>query len=470
MSAVRFLYTSQPGKGFDEFINPDEQLKNWLKDGLRQPHSGSYTRTLDKGLSVSVQDGWVICTCLTRQTDDNGRPFIRNHSVLVPEAEYNSLAVDFDRTIMAHIEEGDEAALIDGKLKPLNIPEEIGNGLQGEDMKALADDFGPDLEKLLATLVAEKSFSITKRGTTDDAIYLACTLLKTAALHGLPVPQFSTFEPNSKTRSWYASQISIDSRQRGSVQFQQRGPLDDDAIGTARRLAPSFVNSDPDGPASSMRTANNHAEVMSYSPPAAVSPPAARASRPPRKVEAPAPESSDPQIYQINKEYEAALNNRKEEHDREFDARQKELDKLKQELDARQEDLDHRRRTQQDDIDRQKRELSDKERTLEEERALVAAAGAKRARWRQIEEIFRVLENSHYPDPEHQVLSRFFDQLKNLNTETLQVLQSDFKDFIPELQKIAESDEAGKSTFLKDLESIEKKLEGKGSRWGLPRF
>ena len=472
MNAVRFLYTSQPGKGFVELTNPDYQLKNWLKDSLRQPHSPSYTRTLDKGLSVSVQDFsvqdgsgkecWVICTCLTRQTDDNGRPFIRNHSVLVPVDEYNSLAADFDRTIMAQIIEGDEEVLTDGELKPLNLPKDVGDGLQGEDMEALADDFGPDLEKLLASLVAGKPFSISKRGTTDDAIYLARTLLKTAELlrtpdqEALVVPQFATFEPNSKTRSWYPSQVLPNPRLRVNLQFHQRNSPDDKAKNTARHLVEPFVKGDREGVRSALRAAKNYDELKTYSPPSAVIPPAARA---PQKAEASPPDSNDAHIYQFNKEYQVALNNRKEE-----------LDKRELKLDARQEDLAHQKRTQQQEIDRQERELSEREGVLEKKKGDVDKMGARRSHWRHIEKIFDALEKNNDQKLEQAVLVEVFYQLKNLDQDKLQDIQSEIEDFIPELRKIAESDEAGKSTFLKDLESIENKLEGKSGFWsGLRR-
>ena len=456
MTAVRFLYTSQPGKGFEELINPDQQLKNWLRDNLRQPHSPSYTRTLDKGLSVSLQDGWVICTYLVRQTDDNNRPFIRNHSLLAPESEYIHLAKNFDQTILANITEDDERALLDGQLKPLAFPQSTGGKLALEDMKVVTDYFGQgqDLEKLLASLIGGNPFSLTMRGTTDDAIYLACALLKAAAQEDMPVPQFATFEPNSKTRSWYPSQVLPSPRLRVNIQFHQRNSPNKEAVGTASRLARSFVNLDSDGLAASMLTATNHAEVMRYSTTATISTPAANESR---KGEGPLPDGSDDRIYQINKEYEVALNKRKEEHDREFSNRQEELYKLKEELDSLQEELDYQKRT-----------LSDKERTLEEDRALVRETGAKRARWRHIERIFEVLEMNNYQELERLVLSRFFDQLKNLDQDALQVLQTEVDELIPGLQKIAEFNEAEKATFLKDLESIDRKLEGKGSRWGLP--
>lgn len=450
MTPVRFLYTSQPGKGFEEFISPDWQLKNWLRENLRQPHSPSYTRTLNKGLSVALQDGWVICTYLTRQTDDNNRPFIRNHSVLVPEAEYNGLAKDFDRTILAHIEEGDESVLKDGNLKPLGVPEAARNGLQREDLEAVANYFGPDLERLLASLISGKSFSVRIRGVTEEAIGLTTTILKTAALGNLPVPQISTFEPSPKTRNWYPSQILSSSQGRAGIQFQPKSPPDREATSSARRLVRSVANFDPDGIGSSMRTASNHAEVMRHYPATTVNPPAATQTV---KSESHRTNGAEAQIYEFNKEYEAALNDRKEQ----LDARQEKLNNLEEELDARQSDLDYQERT-----------LSDKERLLEEETALVKEKGAKRAHWRHIEKIFDVLESNNYQEPQHLVMSRFFEQLKNLEQDTLQILNTTVEDFLPELQKIAEYDEAGKSTFLRDLENIEKKLERKGSRWGIP--
>ena len=450
MTSVRFLYTSQPGKGFQELISPDSQLKNWLKENLRQPHSPSYTRTLNKGLSVALQDGWVICTYLTRQTDDNNRPFIRNHSVLVPEAEYNGLAKDFERTILAHIEEGDESALKDGNLKPLGVPEASRNGLQREDLETVANCFGPDLERLLASLISGKPFSIRIRGATEEAIDLATTLLKTAALGDLPVPQISTFEPSPKTRNWYPSQVLSSSQGRAGIQFQPKSPPDREATSSARRLVRSVANFDPDGIASSMSTASNHAEVVRHYPATTLNPAAATQTV---KSESHRANGNEAHIYQFNKEYEAALNEKKAD----LDARQEKLNNLEEELDARQSDLDYQERT-----------LSDKERLLEEETALVKERGARRAHWRHIEKIFDVLERNHYQEPQHLVMSRFFEQLKNLDQDTLQILNAAVEDFLPELQEIAEYDQAGKSTFLRDLENIEKKLEGKGSRWGLP--
>ena len=91
--------------------------------------------------------------------------------------------------------------------------------------------------------------------------------------------------------------------------------------------------------------------------------------------------------------------------------------------------------------------------------------GAKRDQWRHIEEIFGVLNSNDSQDLEDMVLSRFFDQLKSLEQDTLQLLSDGVKDFLPGLNKIAELNESKGSVFLKDLETIEKKLEGKGSRW-----
>ena len=469
MTPVRFLYTSQPGKGFTELVSPDLQLKNWLRENLRQPHSTSYTRTLNRGLSVAVQDGWVICTYLTRQTDDNNRPFIRNHSVLVPEAEYNQLARNFGQSILSHIEESDETALEDGQLRPLGLPQVTVNGLQSEDMEAIANYLGPELERLLASLISGKPFSVRVRGTTEEAIDLATALLKTAALADLPVPQISTFEPSPKTRNWYPSQVLSSPQGRGGIQFQQKNLPDRDAASSARRLVQSVANFDPDGIASSMLTARNHAEVARHYPAATAGSSAAPEAK---IVEHPQSNDNETQVYQFNKEYEAALDKKKDE----LDAQQEILNQQARELLDREKDL---RVRLEEELGEREREIDQRERELitvqnglkeREEDVSVAEAEVRRnasrlGHWTHIAEIFSVLDKHNCPDPEEQVLDRFFARVKELGQDDLQKLDEGVKDFIPSLQKIAESNMSKEKIFLKDLEEIERKLAGKASRF-----
>ena len=468
MTSVRYLYTSQPGRGFTELNNPESPLKNWLKVSLRQPHSPSYTRTLDKGLSVTLQDGWVICTYLTRRMDDNNRPFIRNHSVLVPEDDYNGLARDFDRTILENIEQGDEDALNDGRLKPLGIPEVDKSGLQGKDLETLANYFGPDLEKLLASLISGKPISVRIRGATEDAIALTSTVLKTAALGNLPVPNVSTYEPSPKTRTWFPSQVTSSPQARAAFHFQQKSLPNAASANLARRLVQSVANYDPGGIPTSLQTASNHAEVASQYP-SAVSPTVTTDAR---KADAPSSSGNQTQIYQYNKEYEAALNKRKED----LDSQQELLNQQKRELLAREKDLRYR---MEEELDEQRRvlqqqaqqlsaregEVSRREEDVSEAEAHVKWKGARHDQWQHIEEIFSVLYSNCCQEPEDLVLSRFFDQLKGLERDTLQVLNEGVKDFVPNLNRIAELNASKKGVFLKDLEEIEKKLDGKNSWW-----
>ena len=469
MNPVRFLYTSQPGKGFTELVSPDLQLKNWIRENLRQPHSPSYTRTLNKGLSVTLQDGWVICTYLTRQTDDNNRPFIRNHSILVPEAEFNQLARNFDQDILAHIEEGDERALEGGLLMPLEHPKATGNGLEREDMETASNYFGSDLERLFASLISGKPFSVRIRGTTEEAIDLATILLKTAALADLPIPHLSTFEPGPKTRNWYPSQVSSSPQARVAVQLHQKTLPEPGAVDAARRLVQSFVNLDQDGLASTMRTAGNHAEAVSQYL-AATGKSAAAAAAAKGAIES-AP-GNEVHIYHFNKEYEATLNSRKEE----LDLQQKSFDEQKVVLLARENDYKQRLEQELEErsraLDRQEQELTARERYVEQreedvraEEAQVKLKGARREQWRHIEEICSVLHSNDCRELEDRVLSRFFDQLKNVERDNLQALKDGVRDFLPGLKKIAELNESERTIFLKDLEDIEKKLEARGSRW-----
>ena len=469
MNPVRFLYTSQPGKGFTELISPELQLKNWLRENLRQPHSASYTRTLNKGLSVALQDGWVICTYLTRQTDDNNRPFIRNHSVLLPEAEYNQLATNFDQAILAHLEEGDERALEGGQLKSFGYPQVAKNGLQKEDMEAVANYFGSDLERLLASLIGGKPFSVRIRGATEDAIDLATTLLKTAALGDLPVPQIATFEPSPKTRNWYPSQVLSSLQGRTAIQFQQKSLPDKEAAAAAKRLVRSVANFDPDGVISSMATARNQAQVVRDQPPATINLPATREVR---RAEDAYAGGSETQIYQFNREYESALNSKKES----LDAQQRMLNEQEQALLAREKDLQLRVEKELGDqqkklqelaqvLDEREERLAQREKDVSEEEAHVKQEGARRRQWKHIEEVFSVLNSNNCREPEDMVLSRFFDQLKRQERDELQALVDGVRDFFPGLEQIAQHNDSRKETFLKDLEDIKRKLEGKNSMW-----
>ena len=462
MTPVRFLYTSQPGKGFTELISPDLQLKNWLKENLRQPHSASYTRTLNKGLSVALQDGWVICTYLTRQTDDNNRPFIRNHSVLVPEADYNQLARNFDQAILAHIEEGDERTLEDGRLRPLEFPHVTRNDLEREDMEAVANYFGPDLERLLASLISGKPFSVRIRGATEEAIELATTLLKTAALGDLPVPQISTFEPSPKTRNWYLSQVLSSPQGRAGIQFQQKSPPDQEATISAKRLVRSVANFDPDGIASSMRTASNHAEVMRHYPATTVNPPAATETR---KGGDPRTNGNETQIYQFNKEYEAALDNKKEELDAQQEMlNQQELGLLDREKDLRvrlEEEFDEQRKSLQElarDLNDRERAVTQRENDVSLTETHIREKEARLKQWKVICEILSLIGSDSHIKLEERLLSRFFDEIKRLNPEALRDLDKGVQQFIPNLEEIANSNESQKETFLKDIAAIQRKL------------
>ena len=485
MTSVRFLYTSQPGKGFTELTIPDPPdlpLRNWLKENLRQPHSPSYTRTLNKGLSVGVQDGWVICTYLTRQMDDNNRPFIRNHSVLVPEAEYNQLARNFDQAILVHIEEGDETALVDGELKPLRLPDSTRNGLEKKDMEAVAGYFGQELEKLLASLISGKPFSVRIRGATEDAIDLATTLLKTAALGELPVPQISTFEPGPKTRSWYPSQVFSSSQGRVDIQFQQKSPPDREAMDSARRLVQSVANLDPDGVASSMHTARNHAEVTSDHPPATVNPlPALEArtartsedsrnkgneSATSRRSDNSRASGNESRIYQYNKEYEAALDSKKEE----LDAQKAHLIRQEHGLQTREREwknrmereLEERRQALQEvehALEIREENVSQKENEVKLDQDHIKQKEVRLGQWRVIYEVLSLLARDGQVRLEERVLNRFFDEIKRLNPETLKALDEGVRSFIPSLERVADENESQKETFLKDIEAIKKSLQ-----------
>ena len=452
MTSVRFLYTSQPGKGFTELTSPQQQLKNWLRDNLRQPNSGNI-RYFDKGLGVTLQDGLVICTYLSRQFDDNRRPFARNHSALLTEVDYSQMAKDFGNSILAQIEEQDEDIVEAGGLKPLHISSRTANGLSEKELTPLASHFAKNLQNLLASLIAGKAFSIQVKGTQDEAMALAITLLKIAALGDLPIPQISTFEPNGKTRTWYPSQVLPTPHARLAIQFQPKEAPGREATEKARRLARAVENLDPDGIAHAMVIGRDQTAVRANQ----TAQPAAPAPAGEERTEKPATaaatrerdnlaevrsRNNDRQLYQYNKEYEADLIRQ-----------QREVEALREKLDE-----------QQRQILAQEKDLKQREKDVSEAEAHVKRKGARRDQWRHIEEIFGVLDNHQYQKLEGRVLSRFFDDLKNLEPDNLQALKDGVKDFLPGLEKIAKLNEPQKDTFLKDLEAIKKKLEGKSSR------
>ena len=439
MTSVRFLYTSQPGKGFEELISPEQQLKNWLRESLRQPNSGN-VRYFDKGLGVTLQDGLVICSYLSRQLDDNKRPFIHNHSMLLAEVEYNRLAMDFGQSILAQIAEEDEDIIRDGQLKPFSIPRKTTNGLGEGELETLVNYRGWDLERLLASLIAGKAFSIQIKSAQEEAITLSLTLLKIAALGDLPVPQISTFEPNGKTRTWYPSQVLPTHHARLDVQFQPKEAPGKAATEQAKRLARVVENLDPDGIAHAVATSRNHAETAQRH---SVEPEVSTPAREERNPEVSQARSSEKQRYQYNKDYEERLNARKGE----LETLRGSLDEWEGQIKAREE------------------KVSQREKDVGAAEAQVKRKGARRDQWRHIEEIFGVLNSNDCPEPEDMVLSRFFDQLKNLEQDNLLALKDGVRDFLPRLKKIAELNASKKAIFLKDLETIEKKLEGKNPRW-----
>ena len=444
MTSVRFLYTSQPGKGFREFINPDQGVKNWLKGDLKQPHSASHTRTLSKGLSVSLQDGLIICTFLSQQRDDNGRPFIRNHSVLLPESEYNRLARNFDQSILTHLLKEDEEAIEDDQLRPLALPNVATNGLSKEELKKLGDYLGGALEQLLASLIDGKPFSIGIRGNPDDAIALVIVLLKIAALGNLPVPQISTYEPAPRTRAWYPSQVLPVSQGRAATQFQRKDTLGKAATELCERLMQSVRNLDPEGIESAIRTGRNHSEVQRNDPPKTVAVPTAAVAiaRKGKKGEDSRASDEGNRLYQYNKDYEAALNSTKKELD---DQREK-LNEQEIELLARERNVGLR----ESDVREVEDDLKKKDADLRQ--------------WKHIYEIFSVLDKSDSQKLEEQVLDKFFDEIKRLSPDILRTLDDGVNKFLPNLEEIANRYEPKGNRFLRNVKDVEKKLETKDSR------
>lgn len=439
MSAVRFLYTSQPGKGFEELISPEQQLKNWLRDNLRQPNSGN-VRYFDKGLGVTLQDDLVICTYLTRQLDDNRRPFIRNHSILIPKSEYNRQAGNFHQSIMAHIQEDDEAAISDGQLKPLSLAGKETNGLGKEELETLVSYRGWDIERLLESLIAGKAFSVQVKGTQDEAIALAIMLLKIAALGKLPVPQLSTFEPNGKTRTWYSSQVLPTSHARLDVQFQPKESPGKEALEQSEGLVRAVRNLDPDGIASAMNTFRNYDEVRqnSTSPKVAATPAAkdTESKNSPQQV-------GGQEIYQYNKNYEAYLNAKKED----LDNREEALDDRKKALDERERQLSNR-----------VSEVQSRERDVAEDKKYLDGKAGKLDQWQHIYDICSI-PHDDCRKLEERVLSRFFDEIKRLSPDGLGDMDKRVRKFIPNLVKIANSNEAMKGEFLKDVEAVKRRLQ-----------
>lgn len=436
MTAVRFLYTSQPGKGFEEFTSPDQQLKNWLIDNLRVPSSPS-NRSLSKGLGVTLQDDQVLCTYLSLELDDNKRRFIRSHSALFTEAEYNRVAKEFDRSILAQLEKTDEEILENDLLKPLVIPDNPQNGLGPEELKILVSYQGWDLKQVLASLIAGKPFNITIRGSQEESIGMAVTLLKIAALGDLPVPQISTFEPNGRVRAWYPSQVSSLSQARVDVQFQARGAPGREAIDKAERLGRAVENLDPYGIRAAMISGRNHAEVGRKESSGKET---ARTVGEERKPDASPPRNQESGIYENNKEFEAHLNSRKEKLDDIEDC----LHQRKQKVAAREENVAQK----EEDVVKGEDELSHNKSRLEE--------------WQHIDEIVSELEKIEprkgVSDVRRQLLENFFDRTRRLNHETLQDLQDRVPQLVPNLKGIADRYKSN-NKLSSAITEIEKKLE-----------
>ena len=433
MTSVRFLYTSQPGKGFEEFTSPEQQLKNWLRDNLRVPSSPS-SRSLNKGLGITLQDDLVICTYLSSELDDNKRRFTRSHSALLTEGEYNRLAKDFRRSILAELEKTDEEVLEAGQLKPLGNPGEPRNGLTEKELEVFVSYRGWDLKQVLASLIAGRPFTITLKGTQDESISLAVTLLEIAAHGGLPVPQISTFEPNGKARAWYPSQVSSQSQARVDVQFHPKGAPGREAADQAERLARAIENLDPDGISAAMASGRNHEEVKSKASRDKVKASAARENK---KPEVSSSRNRKNGIYEDNKDFEAKLDSWKGE----LDDRENGLDRREQELAVRERNAAQRER----DVADAEVHLNGRKRQLKQ--------------WAHIFEIISVLDKDDSLKVEERVVDRFFNEVKNLRPDTLRTLETGVRQFIPGLERIAARHKASEKRLQGDIKDIRRKLE-----------
>ena len=433
MTAVRFLYTSQPGKGFEELTSPDLQLKNWLIDNLRVPSSPS-NRSLSRGLGVTVQDDLVICTYLNSELDDNKRRFIRSHSALFTEPEYNRWAREFDRYILAQLEKTDEEILEDDLLKPLGIPDNPRNGLSQAELETLVSYRGWDLKQVLATLIDGKHFTVHVKGSQEESIALAVTLLKIAALGNLPVPQLSTFEPNGKVRAWYPSQVSFQSQARVDIQFQARGAPGREAADQAERLARAIENLDPDGIAAAMESGRNHEEVRRRESRGKEN---ARTEREGRKPDAPPPRNQKGGIYEVNKKFEAKLKSIKTQ----LDDREKELNQRAQDIAARERNVTLREK----DVSDAEAHINDRKEQLRH--------------WSHIYEIFSVIDKEDSLKLEERVLDRLLNDIKSLRPEVLITLKQGITEFIPKLEETANRHESRRGRFQGDIKEIERKLE-----------
>ena len=352
MKADRFLYTSQPGKGFGEFASRDS-LPVRLKQNLRQPHATSDPREFEMGLGVGHWDEggspWVVCTYLERSYDDHKRAFVLSHSVLIPVPEYSSLAVHFDSSILAPLQRNLDKFSTDNHIEPLELqaPASPRHGITEEDMERLGSLREPALLQLLAYLFDQKPFNVRVR-TSLEATAWASTLLKVSALasEGASPPTITTFSPHLSLRSHFQSQVLPDPSVRGGPEFiRSGGPAPSEtATVRARRLAEAVKTDDLDDVVNAIETGRNFEEVSS-----AATPPRqaqsvrqdgqdAAGPRSPRNTVA----SGGTDVNEFNKGYEKALNERHEQlnaRETEVSTREQRLNELVRRLNDQEKDL-----------------------------------------------------------------------------------------------------------------------------------